>query len=444
VIIAHLATSFVDNGSQVASGQLLGFEGTTGNSSGDHVHFGRHDGDASLDGIYGASIDGLVIDAMVGDEHVQLGTDEMYCALPNGNVYTSRLSTPLWHPNGSLVKTPDSQAIYLLEGQGLSLFYDQDAFVTRNYNYADVALISDTEYGCYYHNHEIVGETSITAVYGAGANEGVWLLVGSESEQEHIRYSLKVPGYGWQAVLKSWGISASTYDDLYHDVDFGGLVRNYNYGGIANFRNGSLISPVGDSAVYVMTDGIAMPIDTWDTLLFAGWEDRRIIEVEDGEFESVVTVKGDCRTNMHCLSRQDVASCGGELQETQGVNEQIAEGDELTLTWFAPDNREMDAITLVGAVTRTGQSEDDWGSVFTEVQNTSQAIVHLSDMMSGDSVRFSVQFRDDSVLSWSCLAPYPPGVIQGSVIASYGDTFLGYTSADDPGSNGCGLTVAVP
>lgn len=446
VVMAHLAATFVDSGSQVAAGQLIGFEGSTGNSSGDHVHFGRHDGDASLDAVYGTSVNGLVIDAMQGGTHVQLATSDMVCDLPDGYSYTSILSTPLWHPNGSLVKTPYSSAIYLLQSQTLVPFYDDDAFVSYNYSFTDVSLISESEYSCYYRNdpHPPLLPTGITAVYGAGTNEGVWLLVGGENEEEHIRYRLQVPEYGWQAVLKSWGINVSTYDDLVHDVDFGGLVRNYRYGGVATFRDGSLISPVGDSAVYVMSDGIAMPINTWDTLLLAGWEDRRVIEVADGEFESVVTTKGDCQTNIHCLTREDVVSCGGELQENQGVNDQIAEGDTLILTWFAPDDQEVDSITLVGAVTRSGGVEESWGSVFNEVLNASQMSVYLPDLASGDSFRFSVEYRDNGVSSWSCLAPYPPGITQGSVTANYGGVYLGYTPADDPGSEGCGLKVDVP
>ena len=268
--------------------------------------------------------------------------------------------------------------------------------------------------------------------------------MGGENEEEHIRYSLKVPTNGWQAVLKSWGISASTYDDLFHDVDFGGLVRNYRYGGVATFRDGSLISPLGDSAVYVMSDGIAMPIQSWDAFLFSGWEDRNVIEVEDDEFETVVTLKGDCQTNIHCLTREDVASCGGELSETQGVNEQIAEGDTLILTWFAPDNRELDSITLAGAVTHAGEREEDWGSVFNEVLSERRVTVQVPNLASGDQLRFSVQFRDNDQLSWSCLGPYPPGVIQGVVTANYDGIYLGYTAADDPGSDGCGLRVEVP
>lgn len=448
LILAHLDAVFVDNESEVAAGQLLGFEGTTGNSSGDHLHFGRHAGDASLDGVYGESFDGLILNMDDGRYHVQLMTSDMLCDLPGGETYTSLLLTPLWHPNGSLVKTPDDPTVYLIEQNGLTPLLTEDAFVSRNYDYSQVALITDTERTCYGANPGLGDMTEISAVYGAFPNQAVWLLIGTQADSE--RYRLLVPLVGWQAVLKSWGIAASTYDDLYHDPETGepGLVDQYPYAGVASFRDGSLVSQVDNSAVYVMSDGIAMPIKTWDALLLAGWEDRTVIEVSSDDFMSAITVKGDCGTNTYCLGLEDFQTCGGPDQGEEGVIPSTTPGapeiNDLILTWYTPNNLMVDSITLAGAVTPAGGFESAWGTVFNEVLNANSITTTVSGLSSGDSLRFSVEFRDNGIPSWSCLAPYPPGVVQGSVSATYGGQALGYNAADDPASNGCGLLIAVP
>jgi hypothetical protein len=442
LILAHLEAVFIDSESEVAAGQLLGYEGTTGNSSGDHVHLGRHAGDASLDGIYGESFDGLILNMSADGEHVQEMTTSMTCALPGGETYTSLLTTPAWHPNGSLVKTPDNPTVYQIDQGGLTPFLTESAFLTRNLDFTDVALISDSELSCYGVNPGLADDTEITAVFGAFPNQAVWLLMGADTDPD--RYRLLVPGVGWQAVLKSWGIIASTYDDLYNEPEDSVLVSSYNYAGPASFRDGSLISRVEDSAVYVMSDGVAMPIETWDALLFSGWEDRTVIEMSTNEFESAVLVEGDCGTNTYCLSRDDVTTCGGPSESLEGINESIAEGDELILTWFTPDDALVDSITLAGAITHPGEPETPWGTVWMEVLNANVVTVTVPDLAHGDSLRFSVEYRDNGTSSWSCLAPYPPGLIQGSVTANYGGSYLGYLAADDPGSNGCGLVVSVP
>lgn len=457
LIIAHLSAVFVDNLSTVVTGQLLGYEGTTGASTGDHVHFGRHEGDASLDGIYGTSLDGLQISMTAGGEHVELATTDMDCTLPGGTTYTSLLPTSHWHPNGSLVKTPDDSTVYVIENGDLTPFDTEAAFVSRNLYFSDVALIVDSEKSCYGERQGIDTETAMTAVYGEFPNQAVWILMGAETDPD--RYRMLVPLEGWQAVLKSWGIQVSTYDDLYHDTEAAGLVDRYDYAGQAGFRNGSLVSSVEESAVYVMSDNIAMPIQTWDTLLLAGWEDRTVIEIAQDEFDAVVTAKGDCNTNMYCLTSDDLRTCGGPDRDTEGVTPSgdttpvttdpvttdPDEWSDLEISWFTPDNEPVDFITLSGAVTHAGQAESSWETVFNEVQNTHEVTVTVPSLASGDSVRFSVDYLNNGVHNWSCLAPYPPGQVQGSVMAHYNTVIpVGYTTADDPASAGCGLRVTVP
>ena len=103
IVLAHLEDVFIDNGSEVAAGQMIGFEGTTGASTGDHVHIGRHRGDASEDAVYGDSVEGL---SFVTADDSDLLVSEMNCSLSGGSSYESVLATARWRPSGSLVMTP--------------------------------------------------------------------------------------------------------------------------------------------------------------------------------------------------------------------------------------------------------------------------------------------------------------------------------------------------
>ena len=63
VILAHLDEILIEDGDEVAAGQLVGIEGHTGKADGDHVHIGRHSGDATKMGEYGTSINALAFSA---------------------------------------------------------------------------------------------------------------------------------------------------------------------------------------------------------------------------------------------------------------------------------------------------------------------------------------------------------------------------------------------
>lgn len=450
VLMGHLKEVFINDASEVAPGQLLGYEGTTGNSFGDHIHLGRHAGDAQLDATQGESFDGLILRMLDQSTPVELATTDMQCALPGGSVYTSMLTVPQWHPDGSLIKTPDSSTIYLLDQRTAYPFESEQAFASRRYNFNDVAVVSEDELACYGVGDALRGLSQIEVIYGAFPNQAIWLLIGQPTDPD--RYRLLVADTAWQAVLKTWGFAMATYDDLPHEVEDEGRVNAYPYHGPANFRDGSLVSSIDSGAVYVMSHGLAMPIETWDTYLLLGWEDRQVVELRPEELQAVAGNRGDCARNISCLTRDDVVRCGGPNDASSGAttstwdqaSEDIAEGDELILTWFTPNDDSVDILSLAGAVTHVGDQEEPWGSVFNEVQNDNHIRVRVPDLVQGDEVRVSVQFLNDDVLSWSCLAPFPPGQLQGSFTAEYRGQYLGYSLTRDPVSDGCGLRVVVP
>lgn len=472
VILGHLDDTFVGDGEEVATGQLIGFEGTTGYSTGDHVHFGRHDGDAQADGTDSESIEGLAIDAndISGDSSSAYLTSDMTCSLSGGHVYESNLQTPKWHPNGTLVMTPGENTVYLLGGNAAEPFRNEDSFWSRGYSFEDVSLISDSELACYGSGDEITGTATITAVYEDGL---VWLLLDSVESAGKTRFLVR--STGWQAVLKSYGVVASTYDDLPTPSSAGVDLDDYPIEmGYALFRDGSLLKESGKSTVYVVSDSTAMPIDDWDTFLLMDFYTRSIIEVDAGVVSGVQGQVGDCSADAYCVTSENLFTCGGsndaysstgsrddEVEEPEDTGtghdtveeepEQTADTEEasssnagLSVNWQSPSSRNYSRITMSGEYTESSGYSHGWQDL-TEVENDNAVQYDVTDAHSGDNLRFSVEFEDSSGnRSWSCLAPYPPGTVQGTASASFDGSSVSVTTADDPSSNGCGLLVEVP
>lgn len=458
LVLGHLAESFVENGSEVAAGQLLGFEGTTGYSSGDHVHLGRHDGDPSADASEGTSLEGLEIrledtnDGVVGT----VLTSDLTCGMSGGSVYASQLATPLWHPSGSLVMTPWSPDVYLLAEGTRRLVDNETAFWSRNWDFGEVVQVDEAELSCYESGSPVTGESSVQAVNDDGT---VWLLIGASTETDRTR--LRVRSAGWQGVLKSWGISAATYDDLSGSPTSGSLT-DWPDEGYAPYRDGSLISEVSSSTVYAVGDGIARPIETWDAFLLMGFAGRTVSEVEAGDVASVMTAVGDCSADVYCITADDVRTCGGPADdatfaedaggvdtgatsgfgdETEPEEEEMGE-NTLEVTWTAPSGAEPDTIVLSGEFSDDGESLG-WETL-AEVRDRREIVYTRSGVDEGDSLRFSVEFTERGVTSWSCLAPFPPGTLQGTATARWEGETLTVSATADPTSSGCGLQVSVP
>lgn len=407
ILLAHLDDVFVDDGSEVAEGEILAFEGTTGNSTGDHVHMGRHDGDASSDGANGTSIEGLALYATdtTTDSTTDMTTSDMTCDLSSGHRYASLLVTPRWHPNGTLVKTPDDSTVYLIENGGTRAFVDEASFWSHGYDFDDVALVSDAEIACYTAGENIGEDTHVNAVDSA----------------------------------------------------------------VGDFRDGNLVSEVSSSTVYVMSDGIAMPVETWDAYLLMGFASRTVIEVNDGAVDAAVDAVGDCATNAYCVSREDIITCGGPSADDEGsyperVTDTGDEDDEtvdeeqggadsatgsdsstdgLAVMWTTPSGAAADRITLSGEYTHGDGWSEGWQTLMS-VTGLASLTYEVIDAASGDTLRFSAEFVDDGTTSWSCLAPYPPGTVQGIATATYRGSTVDVVATDDPGSDGCGLLVTVP
>lgn len=474
VIIAHLEDIFIEDGVEVAAGQLIAYEGTTGLATGDHIHIGRHSGDAEKMGEYGASISTLAFsayDTNTGTAVTEL-TTELTCGISTGHTYQSLLPTPKWHPSGSLLKTPDASTVFLLDGFTLRPFLTEGAFTSRNYQWDDVVLVAPDELSCYGMGEYLHGDSMVTAVYDTAAGTGGWLLVGAPTDAD--RYRVQLTSTGLSAVLATWGLSATSLSALPTPASVGVALDDYprpSVVDVATFRDGSLVSTYEASDVYVMVGGAALPIIDWDTYLLLGYEHRTIIELADRDFDALVTIVGNCETDSYCIANNDVTTCGGDTEDVPGTypgegvggaeddeeGSGAAPGDEsvdvpgpsddatgvgLELWWWMPEA--ADWTTISGEFTNESGYGYGWSSNITWSTWSDMLYFSIADMGSGDRFRYSYTFAVDGVENWSCLGPFPPGELTGTPYATFNGVEVDVDMVADPGSDGCGLQVSIP
>lgn len=485
LVLGHLSAAFVEDGQQVGQGQLLGVEGTTGFSTGDHVHVGRHQGDAAQDAVNGTSLTGLAFRLFdrASQSAMELITSEMVCGLPGGDTYGSLLATPLWHPEGTLVKTPSASTVYLLTRGRARPFLNEEAFWSRNFDFTDIVLITEDELGCYGVGDMIEGTALIRAAYEDGQ---IWLVF--DDPNLGLKTRQRVRSAGWQVVLKSYGLTAESYNDLPGFAEQQIYWQDYTIlPGFARFRDGALLTELSSSDVYAVADGVAMPIVNWETYLMLGFGERQILEVETGLVASIQGQVGNCQIDSYCITSEDVQTCGGLIdpdvtlgdtgtidtdQTTPGTivisstadtatTNMSATADTGTITlptdtgttgngsqtlrlvWAPPLMNAPDRITLSGEYTLAIGASYGWQQL-AENFNSRQLVYERPDVHAGDSLRFSFEYEASGALGWSCLAPFPPGGVNGSLQATVDQISLVAVPTADPTSNGCGLTVTIP
>lgn len=432
IVLGHLKEVFVDSGSEVALGQLLGFEGSTGHSSGDHVHIGRHRGEAAEPATYGQSIDGLAFRHRHGGGVKETQAIDMICSLMGGYYYESDLALVRGHPSGTLLKSPRENTVYLVEDGDLRPFVNEAAFFDRGYSFRELALASEEELECYDPGEAI---TEGGRVYAARNDQGVWLVVNEVGAADDAAYL--VNGDGWAMVLASYGIHAASVDDVPYVA-----IIPAPYVGTATFRDGTLVSGVSESDVYVAQNGVGLPIESWDTLLALGFEDRMVFELSEEEMRSGVIDYGSCATGSYCLRRDDLRECYDlpQWQESSPVDteEETMLCGRAELTFRSPWGV-VDELVLSGDHRLFGQSTR-WVDVL-DYEINDDTLEYEFDACYGDAFHFSVAFIDGASESWSCHAPFPPGILQGEARVTFQGA--GYTPIawDAPYSDGCDLYV---
>jgi hypothetical protein len=325
-VIGHFSDIFVANGQEISVGQLLGYEGCTGNCSGDHVHVGLHEGNASQDAAQGESIEVsyLAADATNYGTPETISSEDFVCGLVSegdpvqGHFYESALPVPMWHPNGTLVKTPGNARVYMLEDGETRWIQDESVFWSLNYDFDELTLISDEELDCYGQTASFDSETLINAVEDTSGQR--WLVVGHDGDSN--QYRQRVNETGWQEVLASWGLGSSS-------LSVSSSVSGSVVDGYAGLRNGTLVTEVSSSDVYAISGTDALPIYSWDVYLMMGFAQRTVMTVEDGLVRQLHSV-GSCSADVGCIDQDAVTTCGGGLDLGTGNSGGVGDDDDAT------------------------------------------------------------------------------------------------------------------
>ncbi|MBI5369670.1 M23 family metallopeptidase [Candidatus Uhrbacteria bacterium] len=316
VVCAHLRIAVVKDDQEVAQGELIGYEGCTSNCTGDHVHIGLHRGDAGKMAQMGESIPSAFFVARASSPRgfaVIEGKDFM-CGIRamgddrDGLFYSSALDTPLFHPNGSLVKLALDPRVYRIDNGLVRHIANEDVFRSYSYTFEDVALISDEEMTCYGEGSEISEHGMVNAVNGPDG--ALWLVVGMWDSP--ARYRIRIRQQGWEQVVRSWGLEYDGMDvPLFIDVTHGYWVHWNERPGYAKFRDGTLVKERRRSDIYVISDGVAVPIRDWETYLLLGFADRTFLTVGPGVVAQVMGSVGSCNGSSWCLDREAAFICAG-------------------------------------------------------------------------------------------------------------------------------------
>lgn len=363
VVIAHLAGIFVQDGDEVAAGSLIGYEGCTGNCDGDHVHIGLHQGDAGETADNGTSIPATYRAANQSDGTgmTTIDSEDFVCGIrsegdpQDGDFYESDLVVNLWHPDGTLVKTPNNARVYVLEDGETRWIENERTFYGLEYEFSDVTLVSSAELECYGEGSDINGETLIDAAFDT--EEQLWLIVGDASDSG--RFRARVRGTGWEHVMASWGL---TYDRS-NEPDTYGDTSSYMTdwppaSGYVGMRDGTIVKESDASDVYVISGGYALPVKTWDVYLLMNHYSRDILVVDDGIVGELHLV-GNCATDQMCLDFEAVSTCGGGLELSDGSGtggEPDGNGDQDDLSELEDTGEEEDPDT---GETDTGDEEPE-------------------------------------------------------------------------------------
>jgi hypothetical protein len=399
LVIGHMDQVFVGNGVEVAAGQMLGYEGTTGASSGDHVHFGRHVGDPTKDATKGTSVEGLQLSLtnITTGSGSTVPITSLSCDLVNGHSYESKLETALWHPNGTLVKEPSDPKVYVLQNEKKHPFPNEEVFWSHGYSFDNVALVSPTELSCYKTGKEVelAGEDLQPQI-----PDGTLVTEASTSDVYVISDNIAMPIADWKTyLLLGFGSrQVMTVDD--GEVD-------------------RLFAQKGSCSVN------AYCLD---------WSD-------------VTTCGGPTGEEAVYDSNADTGFLSGDEKEdgAEDKNEkEHADTSDLTVYWQAPGSKNQDRMSLWGEYTHANGSSAGWRLWDEEVSDTS-IISHLfSNTQSGDTFRYTVEFEDDGEISWSCLGPYPDGTMQGTPFVNYGGKGLKTSIVAEVNGSGCNLQVTIP
>lgn len=358
VVLGHMSRVQVVDGERVAEGTFLGFEGTTGNSSGDHVHLGRHRGNAAEDAARGTSVEGLRLsmdNVTVGETDVLRAVRELTCSLGGGHVYRSRLPVARRVPDGLLFKVSDQSTVYKMVGGAARPFYTEGVFLGSNEEWSDVLVFPPGQLDCLPVGPMLTVSQPTLAV--RSSDDGTpWLVhAGPDGQWGSAE---RLPDIGWQGVLRTWNIPGATLNDLPTDLMVGIRLAQLPRQGMATYRVGSLVRNRSQSTVYVVQADGAWPVDHERTLQVLGLGAREVVMVEDGEFAQIARNAGSCAAGVRCFTHAMATACPSDPVEVSMASNMDDLSDEvLPVTDASPPEPIVPDPFLVKNITVTLEND---------------------------------------------------------------------------------------
>jgi murein DD-endopeptidase MepM/ murein hydrolase activator NlpD len=266
-------------GSCVAAGQVVGFvnDDAHNGDGAEHVHVGvRLMSDAVAHALDGST-------AYRGYDTPNGAWKDDFASAHDLLAVLS--AAPTWHPDGTLVQVAGKPEIYRLEW-GLRRHVEDEISFTNAHLYTGgqgnvwnrVVAITDAELSCYQPGFNDVFPQPMRVVTCV---DGTYLVPGVGGMRTQIGAPFGTSIY--TELLRSWGFVPG-------DVVPGGasecaLPKTFTQ---LLLRDGTLVKEQGTSTVYVIADGIAWPIDSWDTFLALGFFQANIQTIPDGTLAGYV------------------------------------------------------------------------------------------------------------------------------------------------------------
>jgi hypothetical protein len=559
VLVGHMDTVFVKDGEAVVAGELLGYEGCSGDCSGDHVHLGLLKGDASQPAERGLSVP-MTLSISADGKPTTIAGDAMQCGVPGGTSYVSASPVVMRHPDGALVKTGDDPRVYQLVHGASRSIADESAFRALGYDFRDVLVVSAAELGCYDAGATISSPADLDWTPVSGLTTGTFVREASASDVYAVAPHGLMPVRDWSTFLLLGGdpdrirfvpdgtllASGFPIGDCVGNVGCiapesvttcggaltfgtaddggqGGAGQTPDLGALLSLQDGQFgiayAPPIAMDGLWVkmQADRAGAVVFPWAQVGFVsqapdiaavvdglrpGDEVRYVVGMGDvagvyrscddlgGQGDLLVRygsqdLQGDIEAGFDpegCVHRVTLPDANGQIPnggndgqegngnadpdagpsaslppdggESDGTGQPGGSGDgaaaaatlrELHLSWTTPFSATASLITLSGEYRFADGSYGFTWHDLAQASDAASIAYDLSGVGSGDTLRFSAQFTDESGhVSWSCIAPFPPGTLQGSARADVDGLSVQIEPADDPASDGCGLFLTIP
>lgn len=208
-------------------------------------------------------------------------------------------STTRWHPNGSVIKTASSSAVYLIDNSELYPFVNEGLFLGNRYSWNQVITVSEAELAGYCSISGYPEDLSGDAVFRINElpyQDRVWMKYFDAAQQMEVRSRILTQG-----ILFSHGFDWGNVQDVGSEHTYAQLPQAQP----RLYREGSLIKGDASSSVYVMDNGYLRPLES------------------EGVFDDL----GLCWGNLITVPQADINNYTGCL----GVGEMITAGIIISL-----------------------------------------------------------------------------------------------------------------